>query len=522
MIAYLPFVGFVLGALLAYGSAGRRRLAGTMVMVLATAWALAQLINPAASAWAVVPVLTAVLLPRAPQRVASSFEGLTRRTITIGGLTVLALFLASQLPVGFNPVLLSAVPWLLGAVGTAWMLSPIDARERLQGQALMVAATAAVILTANPAGGVTAAAAGALAIAPLIGQRQLADGLAHQLLSSLMLLVAAAAAAVAVSGIVVPPLRLFDLTVGFSGPVLLGVALVCLAAAIAAPPGSAWTGLVAGLALLAVSPALRWPAIAALVAVATGIERDGERPAWLATAALAAVPVLQGIAPPRWSLRAQTVALGIGLVLALYAARGGVLRSAYLPAIGFLVLASISALTAGNLTRLQWIAAVGALLLVGRTLLLRATPRSAAPVPMTDPLIMGLLLLAISARDALALGALASVLLLLDLAIIRPRTASIQPAALWDRLTLLARSNWPPSVRFAGGTLAVIAALQASLALGLLAALMLAALQLAPLLDRRAVERMTDAPISTWRWLAPLVSLASGLAPSVVLRMLRL
>src|SRR5207245_9699412 len=99
----------------------------------------------------------------------ASFEGLTRRVATIAVALLLALLLAARLPVGENPLLLSAVPWFLGALGAAWFASPIDHLERLQGQVLMVAAAAAVILAAVPAGPVTAGLAGAMALMPVAG-----------------------------------------------------------------------------------------------------------------------------------------------------------------------------------------------------------------------------------------------------------------------------------------------------------------------------------------------------------------
>src|SRR3979411_2216103 len=93
--------------------------------------------------WAIGPIVAAVLLPRPGKRVNSSFEGLTRRVTTIAAALLGALLIASRLPVGENPLLLSAVPWFLGALGAAWYASPVDQPERLQGQVLMVAAAAA-------------------------------------------------------------------------------------------------------------------------------------------------------------------------------------------------------------------------------------------------------------------------------------------------------------------------------------------------------------------------------------------
>ncbi|TMD42331.1 MAG: hypothetical protein E6I88_05240 [Chloroflexi bacterium] len=471
MIVYLPAALFLLGLLVAYGSAGLRRQAATLVMVLGAAWALALLLDPGAAAWGAGVVLATVLLPRPAQRVPSTFEVLSRRALTIAGLMVLALVVASQLPVGENPLLLNAVPWFLGAAGTAWALNPIDPRERAQGHVLMVGASGAVILLAAPAGVVTAAAAGLLALVPVIVARRWVRPQWRRLLSLLMLALAALAAI---------------------------------------------------LALLATAPALRWSAIAALIAASTAVERDGERPAWMAFAAFGAVPLLQGLAPPQWSSRFQAVALGTALVLMLYAARRGLFRAVVLPATGFLVLLAVGSLSAGNLTRFQWIAAIGVLVLIGRTILLRTAPRSPATASFRDPLLAGLLLLASSARDALGLGALAAVLLLIDLALVRQDVAIQAASSLRNRLVVLARSNWPPAITFAGGSLAVIAALQASLALGLLAALLLAALQLSPLLDRDVAQREVERPRSAWHWVGPAIAIACGTAPAVLLRMLRL
>jgi hypothetical protein len=139
-----------------------------------------------------------------------------------------------------------------------------------------------------------------------------------------------------------------------------------------------------------------------------------------------------------------------------------------------------------------------------------------------EPLLKALLLLAISARDPLGLGALATALLLIDLALVRS-SAEEAPARSRSRaLRLLGSSNWPPSVTFAGVTLTLIAALQASLALGLFAALLLAARQLSPLLDGIQAEAGGQRPRSVLSWVSPLISIASGVAPVVVLRMLRL
>jgi hypothetical protein len=148
--------------------------------------------------------------------------------------------------------------------------------------------------------------------------------------------------------------------------------------------------------------------------------------------------------------------------------------------------------------------------------------RSGRAAIVRDQLLSALLLLGISARDSLGLGALAAALLLVDLAIVRIEAMPERWSGTAARLVLLARSNWPPAVTFAGAAIAVIAALQASLALGLLAALVLAALQLAPLLDRHALAPSLERPRSALGWVGPALSIACGLAPALLLRMLRL
>lgn len=522
MILYLPFLVFALGTVIAYGSAGRRRQLGTILMLLAAAWSLALLAGPSAAAWAIGPVLASLILRRPPKRVRSTFEVLSRRAVTIGALVVLALILASRFSIGENPLLLTAVPWFVGAIGAAWVLNPIDAAERLQGQVLMVGATGALLLAAMPAGIVTAAAAGAAAILPLLGERARVPSAWRPLLSSLMLLAAGVAALVAAIGPPVGRQDLFDVSINLGGQTLFACAVVLVAGALLAPVGREWAALVAVAALIAVAPSLRFAALAALIAVATALERTGERPAWIALAALAAVPVLQALAPPAWSARAQAAALGIGLVVMLYAARVGMLRVLVLPASAFIVLAAVDALSAGNLTRFEWVAAAGALMLIAIVVILRLEQGGGPAVIIGDRLLAGLLLVAIGVRDPLGLGALAMALIAVDLAIVRLDDVPSSGSRFLNRLVRLARSSWPPSVTFAAATLAVIAALQASLALGLLAAILWAALQLAPMVDHLQVAPAPERPWSRMRWLGSALGLLVGIAPALVLRMLRL
>jgi len=521
VIVYLPAVLFAVGLLVVYGSAGRRRQAGTFAMAVAAAWSLALLVDPSATAWAIGPLAAILLLSRPAQRVPSSFEGLTRRGVTIAASMLVALFLASRLPIGENPVLLSAVPWLLSAVGVAWLVSPADQPERLQGQVLMIAGAAGVILCAVNAGPLTAGVAGALALMPIAGERARVPGRLRPAISGLLLLLAAVAIALAATAPSFARVTLFDLSLNLTGPVLLAIAVVLVAGVVVTPLGSEWVALLGVLALIATAPSLRWPALAALVAVATVLERHGERPAWIAAGLLGLMPVLAALGTSSWSPRVQAVGLALGLVLMLFAAGTGFLRALALPATTFLVMLAVGSLSAGQLVRFQWIAAVGAILLSCRALISMVI-RDSRRDPLRDPLIMGLLLLAIAARDSLGLGDLAVVLLLVDLVLVRIDEAPPRRPGWAGRMVELARSSWPPAVTFAAAAMAVVADLQASLVLGLLAALSWAGLQLAPLVDRHALVPAPERPRTALRWIGPALSIACGVAPALLLRMLRL
>ena len=521
MILYLPAALFAVSMLAAYGTVGRQRQAATIGAVLAVEWSLALLVDPNLTAWAIGPIIATLLLPRRGARARSSFEGLTRRVVTIVGALLVAVFLASRLPVGENPVLLSAVPWALGALGAAWFISPIDEPERLQGQVLMVAAAAAILLSAVPAGPLTAALAGGMALMPIAGEHWRVPGRFRPALSTALLLLAATAAVLAAASPVNVALVLFDIVLNVSSLILLGAAILLVAGAATTPVGIEWAAALGVLTLAAAAPGLRWAALAGLIAVATTLERRGERLAWLAVGALAMTSVLAPLAAPGWSARVQVVALAVGLVLMLFAARLATLRVLVLPTSALLVMQALASVSAAGLVRFQWVAAVGAVLLVARAALTWLLPDATGREVLRDGLIAAFLLLAISARDSLGLGALAAVLLLIDAAIVRIDDVPL-PSSRWARLVVLARSNWPGSITFAATTVTVIAALQAGLALGLLAAALLAALQLAPLLDRHAAVPASQRPRSAMQWIGPALSIACGIAPALVLRMIQL
>src|SRR5438132_9187977 len=275
MILYLPAALFLVSLLMAYGSAGRRRQAATIGALAAAAWSLALLVDPGSVAWAIGPMVASLLLARTGKRLNSSFEGLTRRVATIGAALLVALLLAARLPVGENPLLLSAVPWFLGALGAAWFASPIDQPERLQGQVLMVAAAAAVILAAVPAGPVTASLAGAMALVPLAGDRWRLPGRLQLPFSLTLLALAIVAVVVAGIGPSIARIVLFDFSVDVSGVILLAIAVLLAAGAALTPIGSGWAALPGVLGVRATAPGLRLAALGGVAAFAPVLAKEG-------------------------------------------------------------------------------------------------------------------------------------------------------------------------------------------------------------------------------------------------------
>ncbi len=210
--------------------------------------------------------------------------------------------------------------------------------------------------------------------------------------------------------------------------------------------------------------------------------------------------VLPPLAAPSWSARLQVVTLAAGLVLMVFAARTATLRVLVLPTTALVGMLALAPVNAAGLVRFQWIAAVGAILIVARAALTWFLPDRGGREVLRDGLIAALLLLAISARDALGLGELAAVLLLIDAAIVRIDDIP-SPSSRWSRLVVLARSNWPGSVTFAAATITVIADLQA---------------------DRHAAAPAAERPRSALQWVGPALSIGCGIAPALVLRMLQL
>jgi hypothetical protein len=522
VIVYFPAILLTAGVVAAYAGGGRVRMAGTVAMVSACAWALALIIAPGALVFGAGPIVATLLLWRPASRTASSFEVLTRRSTTLAICLLVALIGASRLTVGENPVLLTAVPWVLAAVGAAWFINPIDQREQSQGESLMIAGAGAALFAAAPSGWLTAGAAGAMALLPIAGERLRVPGRFRPAVSLVFVALALVIAVIAGTGQALSPVAVLDLSINDSGPILVASAVLLVAGAVVSLPGCEWAALLGILALASGAPSVQWAALGGLVAAAGGPDRRSTRLAWIAVAMLALTSLLIPLGSQSWSPRLDAVLLAAALVVILLASRAGMLRALVLPTSAFAVMVAIGGLTAANLTRFQWVAAAGAVLLLGRAIVDRVASPPDGTVIFRDALIAGLLLLAISARDSLGLGELAAALLVLDLAVVRlAQVPSAATTGFLKRFITLARSNWPPAVTFAGAALAVTAALQASLPLGLLAAVIFAAVELAPLVDRHSVASPSERPLSRLAWVGPALSIACGVAPALVLRMLR-
>jgi hypothetical protein len=521
MIVFLPLLLLTTATIAAYLRGGLIRVVFSLAMLAATAASLLLVADwRAATGWLAGPVLATMLISRPSARRRLTFEEITRRAITLGTSVLVALFAASKFPIGENPTVLTTVPWLLSAVGAAWLISSIDAKERAQAQVYLIAAGSALLLMAVPSGLLTAGACGLMALLPSLAARwPLPEGIDGGLRGLLLLAAGALAALALLLGSLSRP-TIQDLAISLDGIALLAVALLLVEGALLGLPGRAWVIVPALLTVLATAPGLRWAALAALVATTFGAERAGERFAWLSLFVLALARLFAVVVSQPWSPRAQIVALAGSLLLIAVAAGSSKFGMLALTALALMTLQDTSAASPFLMTRFGWVAGAGALLLCGRALLDRYAGRGEGR--LEDTLICGLLLLAVAAHDTLGLGILACVLLLVDLVVTRATPVGAAEAAAFRAMPvlLLARSGWPPSVRFAGVTLAVIAALQTSLVSGLLAALLLLGLKFSPVL-RPAASASEHVSAARFWLIAPALSLACGLAPALLLRMLR-
>jgi len=388
---------------------------------------------------------------------------------------------------------------------------PLDDEDRASGGVLTLAGFTGVLVLATAPGVLTAVVAGLAALVPAVVSRWRGLGAAPPPVRAGLLLAAGIIAVAGISTTALFGVSVSDVRLSLAGVALPGLGIVLLAAALQGE-GWAWLGPVAGLAVAATSPVLRWAALAAVAAALPSTDRRGQRLLWAGIVALLLSPVIQVLAAAPFALRLSPVALAAGLALVALAASTGPIRALVLPAASVQVLQAVQQLGQAGITRFQLAAAAGAILLLAYPLMVETGSRPVRVRVSRAVMTAGLLLIAVAPHDPLDLGSVAAFLLLIDLAV-------VAPARLDGPLGRLAESGWPPAVAFSGRVLAVAAAIQASVALGALAVALTAGLYLSGILSSPR-RKAAGAPLTVSGWTVAVVSLGCGLAPAIFLRML--
>ena len=512
MILYLPVLVFLAGLTLAHRRSRVQRLIGLLVMVAGGAGSLALVVEPAVAAgWALGPIAGVLLARPVGTRRRLAFEALVRRSVVLVVAILAAGIVASKLGLGENPWPLTGVVWFAGAVGLDWLLMPLDDEDRASGGVLTLAGFTGVLVLATAPGVLTAVVAGLAALVPAVVSRWRGLGAAPPPVRAGLLLAAGIIAVAGISTTALFAVSVSDVRLSLAGVALPGLGIVLLAAALQGE-GWAWLGPVAGLAVAATSPVLRWAALAAVAAALPSTDRRGQRLLWAGIVALLLSPVMQVLAAAPFALRLFPVALAAGLALVALAASTGPVRALVLPAASVQVLQAVQQLGQAGITRFQLAAAAGAILLLAYPLMVETGSRPVRVRVSRAVMTAGLLMIAVAAHDPLDLGSVAAFLLLIDLAV-------VAPARLDGPLGRLAESGWPPAVAFSGRVLAVAAAIQASVALGALAVALTAGLYLSGILSSPR-RKAAGAPLTVSGWTVAVVSLGCGLAPAIFLRML--
>jgi hypothetical protein len=490
-------------ALFAAGFAGAvlrdrwARLIGVMVMLVAVTGALGTAIGPIAAFWVVGPAVVTVAAGPGPARRRLTFDPLVRRAAIIGFLAAAATLAALKFRLADLPLPLTVVLWSLGALGVSWVVVAQDAREAVSGAVLAIAGGAALLLLGSAPGGLTVLLAGGLAAVPALPYPARARGLEYALaagtgLAVLLMLFGAPSA-----------VGLGDLTFSLRPPALLAIAVLLLGAAALQPGRRGLAVLPAALMLLATSPALRWAALAAAVALLQESKEGDRRLAWAGLTLLATSVVLGGALDPAPRLRLVLAGLAGGWLLLTAARRTSVLQTTVA---ALFLLMQASSLALGAAPRFQLLAAATAAFLFALML-----------IEPGDRPRRGTYALAIVAVATLTpTGTLAAVLLVLDV-ILMEATADAGGSPRWRWVRTLARSGWPPTIAFAGRTLAVLAAIETSIPLAVVSLGLLLALLVVPLFEPQPT---TTAPRARRGGLAmAAASLAIGLFPGWVGRL---
>jgi hypothetical protein len=470
------------------------RLIGVLAMLGAATGALWTAIGPVAGLWVVAPGLATAVPGPGPARRRLVFDPLVRRAAVIGFLAAAATLAALKFPIGDLPRPLAVVLWNLGALGVSWIVVAEDARESLSGTVLAIAGGAALLLLGSAPGGLTVLLVGALAAVPALPALPLTGKvpgqesalLAAAALTVLLLLWGAPSAA-----------SVGDLTFSLRPPALLAVTILFLGAWALRPGTRGLAVLPAALMLLTTSPALRWAALAAAVALLQEPETRDRQLAWAGLTLLATSVVLGGALDSAPRLRLVLVGLAGGWLLLTAGRRTSVLQATVAT---LFLLIQTSSVAPGAAERFQLLAAATAALL-GVLLLMEPGDRRRRGSA-------GLTIVALATLTPT--GTLAAVLLVLD-TILMEASAAAGGAGAWRHLRTLSRSGWPPTMAFAGRTLAVLAATETSTLLAVVSLVLLLALLVVPLLEPQPAPGAAPAPRRGIVMAA--ASLAIGLVP---------
>ena len=467
------------------------RLIGVMAMVVAATGALWTAIGPAAGLWAVGPGLATAAAGPGSARRRLVFDPLVRRAAVIGFLAAGASLAALQFPTGDLPRPLAIVLWNLGALGLSWIVVGQDANESVSGAVLAIAGGAGLLLLGSGPGGLTVLLVGGLAAVPALPSPGKMRGLEYAF---------AATAGLAVFFLLwgVPSsASLGDLTFTLRPPALLAVAVLVLGAWALLPEARGLAVLPATLMLLSTSPALRWAALAASVAVLQEPEERDRRLAWAGLSLLATSAVLSGALEPAPRLRLILAGLVGGWLLLVGVRRASVLQTTIAT---LFLLVQTSSLASGAAGRFQLLAAATAAFLLAVLLIEPGDRRRRGSAGLTI----------VALATLTSTGTLAAILLVLD-AILMEATADAGGAGGWRQLWTLARSGWPPTIAFAGRTLAVLAAIETSTLLAVVSLALLLALLVVPLLEPQPAPAAARA--LRQGLVIAAVSLAIGLVP---------
>jgi len=473
------------------------RLIGVMVMLVAATGALWTAIGPVAGLWTVGPGLVTVAAGPGPARRRLVFDPLVRRAAIIGFLAAAATLAALKFPIGDLPRTLAVVLWNLGALGVSWMVVAEDARESLSGTVLAIAGGAALLLLGSAPGGLTVLLAGALAALPALPVLPVLPVLGKVRGQEYALLAAAGLTVLLLLWGTPSAAGVGDLPFSLRPPALLAVAILLLGAW-ALPPGARGLAVLpAALMLLTTSPALRWAALAASVALLQEPEERDPRLAWAGLTLLATSVVLGGALDAAPGLRLILVGLAGGWLLLAAGRRTSVLQDTLAT---LFLLTQTSSLASGAAGRFQLLAAATAAFLFVLLLIQPGDRRRRGSAGLTI----------VAVATLTPTGTLAAILLVLD-AILMEATADAGGAGNLRHLRALSRSGWPPTIAFAGRTLAVLAAIETSTLLAVVSLALLLVLLVVPLLEPQPAPGAAPAPRRGMVMAA--ASLAIGLVP---------